>query len=76
MLTLPKMDGYEASEILKSRTEFKDLPIIAMTANAMKGDKEKCLAAGMSDYISKPVEPEAVAVAEKLSLWLKIKPLP
>ena len=71
---MPKMDGYEASKILKSRTEFKGLPIIAMTANAMKGDKEKCLAAGMSDYISKPVEPDTVA--EKLSLWLKLKPLP
>ncbi|MFT6122757.1 MAG: CheY-like chemotaxis protein [Oleiphilaceae bacterium] len=67
---MPKMDGYEASTILRQRPEFKDLPIIAMTAHAMKGDREKCLVAGMSDYITKPVEPKILE--EKLSQWLSI----
>jgi signal transduction histidine kinase/CheY-like chemotaxis protein len=67
---MPEMDGYEASTILRQRSEFKDLPIIAMTANAMKGDREKCLVAGMSDYITKPVEPKILE--EKLSQWLNI----
>lgn len=67
---MPKMDGYETSTILRQRPEFKDLPIIAMTAHAMKGDREKCLVAGMSDYITKPVEPKILE--EKLSQWLSI----
>lgn len=67
---MPEMDGYEASKLLRERKEFKDLPIIAMTAHAMKGDREKCLAAGMSDYITKPIDPKIIN--EKLSQWLNI----
>ena len=70
---MPEMDGYQASRKLREKDEYKNLPIIAMTANAMKGDREKCLSAGMSDYISKPFEHEIIE--EKLLKWLSITPL-
>jgi signal transduction histidine kinase len=70
---MPEMDGYEASRQLREKDQYKKLPIIAMTANAMKGDREKCLAAGMSDYLSKPIEPEVIE--QKLLEWLSIRPL-
>ena len=69
---MPEMDGYEATRKIRTGAageEYKDIPIIAMTANAMQGDKEKCLNAGMDDYLTKPIQPKSVL--SKLKLWLK-----
>ncbi|MBF0272481.1 MAG: response regulator [Magnetococcales bacterium] len=54
---MPIMDGYAASRAIRADGRFRALPIIAMTANAMAGDREKCMAAGMNDHISKPIHP-------------------
>ena len=66
---MPIMDGFEATEHLRSNPVKKhsDIPIIAMTANAMEGDKEHCIASGMTDYISKPVNKDALL--EILNKW-------
>ncbi|MBI5831740.1 MAG: response regulator [Armatimonadetes bacterium] len=67
---MPEMDGFEATEVVRSggAGDHTDVPIIAMTANAMAGDRERCLAVGMSDYLAKPVQ--AAALAEMLDRWL------
>lgn len=53
-ISIPKINGYEVTRRLKSRADFKDTPIIALTAHAMKGDREKAIEAGCEGYISKP----------------------
>jgi len=55
-ISIPKIDGYEVTRRLKSQVKFKDTPIIALTAHAMKGDKEKAMEAGCDGYISKPID--------------------
>ncbi|MBW8185652.1 ATP-binding protein [Shewanella nanhaiensis] len=63
---MPKLDGYQTTAKIRdgeAGEHYKNIPIIAMTANAMVGDKEKCLAIGMNDYISKPLEPEHIKTA-------------
>ncbi|TYK67011.1 PAS domain-containing hybrid sensor histidine kinase/response regulator [Colwellia echini] len=68
---MPEMDGYEATRRIRENkyNEFdKAVPIIAMTANAMKGDREKCIISGMSDYLTKPINPELLL--EKLKHWI------
>jgi len=72
---MPIMDGYEASQQIRQGAageQCKDIPIIAMTANAMTGDKEKCIHAGMNDYLSKPID--ADLLLDKLELWILQKP--
>lgn len=54
-VNLPDMDGLEATKLMKSDLEITDLPVIALTANVMHGDRERCLAAGCSGYIPKPI---------------------
>jgi len=70
---MPVMDGYETSSSIrdgKAGDINKKIPIVAMTANAMKGDREKCLIAGMDDYLTKPINPDALL--EMLKKWLNI----
>jgi signal transduction histidine kinase/CheY-like chemotaxis protein len=70
---MPLMDGFQATQAIREDHEMTlnpNIPIIAMTAHAMQGDRERCLAAGMNDYLAKPVQPQALAA--KLAQWLPV----
>lgn len=70
-ISIPKIDGYEATRRLKSRLDFKNTPIIAFTAHAMRGDQEKALQAGCDGYISKPLNVREFP--EQIKMYLKDK---
>lgn len=65
---MPVLDGYEATRQIRKMAHYKNLPILALTANAMKGDREKVLDVGMNDHISKPVDPEKMLVT--MAKWI------
>jgi CheY-like chemotaxis protein/signal transduction histidine kinase len=67
-IMMPEMDGYETMQVVRQNPSFRRLPIIALTAKAMKGDREKCLEAGASEYLAKPVNTEQLLSA--LRMWL------
>jgi CheY-like chemotaxis protein len=65
---MPEMDGYQTMRKIREMSEYRSLPILALTAKAMKGDREKCLAAGASDYVTKPVDPDQLL--SLMRVWL------
>jgi CheY-like chemotaxis protein len=67
-IMMPEMDGYQTMQVIRQNPAFQRLPIVALTAKAMKGDREKCLDAGASDYLAKPVNTEQLL--STLRMWL------
>jgi CheY-like chemotaxis protein len=67
-IMMPEMDGMETMRVIRGIPRLKYLPIIAVTAKAMKGDREKCIEAGAWDYLSKPVDPERMLAV--MRAWL------
>ncbi|QKT03685.1 HAMP domain-containing protein [Ectothiorhodospiraceae bacterium 2226] len=66
---MPELDGYDTMRMIRERERFRDLPIIALTAKAMKGDREKCIEVGASDYMAKPID--VMQLLSLLRIWLK-----
>jgi CheY-like chemotaxis protein len=67
-IMMPEMDGYQTIQLIRKEPSWRRLPIVALTAKAMKGDREKCLDSGASDYLAKPVNTEQLLAT--LRLWL------
>ena len=67
-VVMPELDGYQTTEAIRGMPAFEQLPIIALTAKAMKGDRERSIAAGASDYVTKPVEIEQLV--SLMRVWL------
>ena len=67
-IMMPEMDGYKTIEYIRANPTWRRLPIVALTARAMKGDREKCLDAGASDYLAKPVDTEQLLATVRA--WL------
>jgi CheY-like chemotaxis protein len=67
-IMMPEMDGYEAMQRIRKDLKMMELPIIALTAKAMAGDREKCITAGASDYITKPVDMQKLL--SLMRVWL------
>jgi len=68
-IMMPKMDGYEAMRHIRKQNKWARLPVIALTAKAMKDDREKCIEAGANDYITKPVDIDRLI--SLMQLWLE-----
>ena len=71
-LQMPEMDGYEAVRVIRKELHRRDLPIIAMTAHALKTEKQKCLDAGMNDYVPKPIDPDYLFAT--IARWIGKRP--
>ena len=67
-IMMPEMDGYETMRVIRKNPTFHRLPLVALTAKAMKGDRKKCLQVGASDYLAKPVNTEQLL--SSLRMWL------
>ncbi|MEJ2545765.1 MAG: response regulator, partial [Calditrichaceae bacterium] len=67
-IMMPEMDGYEAIKQIRQKQQHKNLPIVALTAKAMKGDRQKCIEVGASDYLSKPIDIEKLL--SLMQVWL------